>query len=92
MTISLTMIHVPNDSQVLPVAYLVGLSLLKRQFHQEESGLSPSSTPRHYLALSPDEAAPSALFDADQDYGESNMSQSRASKEFESEIPLLKRQ
>ncbi|KAK7466905.1 hypothetical protein VKT23_003969 [Stygiomarasmius scandens] len=77
----------------LPVAYLAGLTLLKRQFHQEASGLSPTSTPKHYLALSPDEATPSALFDAEHElqYGESNMSQTEISKEFESEVPLLNR-
>ncbi|KIK59658.1 hypothetical protein GYMLUDRAFT_244883 [Collybiopsis luxurians FD-317 M1] len=81
---------------VLPVIYLLGLSLLKRQFYQESNGLNPSSTPQHYVALSPDEGHRSMLFTAETDdqmadsYGYPN-STAAFSKEAETAVPLLQR-
>ncbi|KAL0071593.1 hypothetical protein AAF712_001450 [Marasmius tenuissimus] len=36
---------------VLPVAYFLGLSLLKRQFYQENQGLGPAGGAKHYISL-----------------------------------------
>ncbi|KAJ4488215.1 hypothetical protein J3R30DRAFT_3695951 [Lentinula aciculospora] len=82
---------------VLPALYLLGLSLLKRQFYQESHGLNPSSTPKHYVALSPDEGHRSVLFSADTDldplpdYGYPNHSTNGLTREVETSVPLLRR-
>ncbi|KAH7877682.1 uncharacterized protein C8R40DRAFT_1226448 [Lentinula edodes] len=80
----------------LPVLYLLGLSLLKRQLYQESHGLNPSFTPKHYVALSPDEGHRSMLFDADTDLstlpdGYPNYSPNGITKEAETAVPLLRR-
>ncbi|KAJ3990021.1 hypothetical protein F5890DRAFT_1482717 [Lentinula detonsa] len=81
----------------LPVLYLLGLSLLKRQFYQESHGLNPSSAPKHYVALSPDEGHRSMLFNADidldslPDYGYPNNTSNGLTKEAETAVPLLRR-
>ncbi|KAJ3767487.1 hypothetical protein FB446DRAFT_327410 [Lentinula raphanica] len=78
----------------LPVLYLLGLSLLKRQFYQESHGLNPSSAPKHYVALSPDEGHRSMLFNADADLDSPDYGfpdNSRLTKEAETAVPLLRR-
>ncbi|KAJ3867576.1 hypothetical protein EV359DRAFT_34210 [Lentinula novae-zelandiae] len=81
----------------LPVLYLLGLSLLKRQLYQESHGLNPSFTPKHYVALSPDEGNRNTPFDADTDlsslpdYGYPNHSLNGLTKEAETAVPLLRR-
>jgi hypothetical protein len=51
--------------QVLPLAYLSGLSLLKRQFRQERSGTASGDA--NYIALHENS---SALFEVGEDEGE----------------------
>ena len=52
--------------QVLPLAYLSGLSLLKRQFRQERSGAASGDA--NYIALS--ENSSSRLFEVGEDEGD----------------------
>ncbi|KAF8831523.1 hypothetical protein HHX47_DHR1000815 [Lentinula edodes] len=66
------------------------------QLYQESHGLNPSCTPKHYVALSPDEGHRSMLFDADTDLstlpdGYPNHSPNGITKEAETAVPLLRR-
>ncbi len=67
------------------MAYIIGLSLLKRQSHQESNGINPSSTPKHYIPLSPGETN-GMLFSAETEFEHED---SALTKELESEVPLL---
>ncbi|KAK7043683.1 hypothetical protein VNI00_008294 [Paramarasmius palmivorus] len=71
----------------LPAAYLAGLSLLRRQFYQEQQGLGPA-THKHYISLDVDPNSPSAsetMFDIGELDEDMNIS-----KEAETEEPLLR--
>ncbi|GLB35313.1 putative eukaryotic cytochrome b561 [Lyophyllum shimeji] len=63
---------------VMPVAYLAGTFLLRRQFYQERYGINPGSS--NYLALSPSPGNTDVVFEASDDV---------LPKEVESNVPLL---
>lgn len=81
---------------VIPVVYLAGTVLLRRQFYQERHGINPGSS--NYLALSPGPVNTNVVFEAqDDDINKSlsgrrafeSMDISREARQLESNLPLL---
>ncbi|KAL0572624.1 hypothetical protein V5O48_009327 [Marasmius crinis-equi] len=76
---------------VLPVAYFLGLSLLKRQFYQEAQGLGPAAGSKYVSLSSPASNSPNTsntVFEVGDDE-ENEFDDHRITKEAESKLPLL---
>ncbi|KAF9264883.1 hypothetical protein L218DRAFT_211097 [Marasmius fiardii PR-910] len=77
---------------ILPVAYFIGLCLLRRQFYQEEQGIGPASNKRYIsLAESPSSDSPDishTAFTLGDDI-EDHEYEDPSTKEIETKVPLL---